>query len=86
MAHRYRNDLQAGLPGFDSQQGRRFFATPQSPDQLWGPLSFLCNGSRGSFAGYKVAGVRSLTTRVHIEYWSYTAAPQCVLMPLCLIN
>jgi hypothetical protein len=35
-----------GLDGWGSIPGRakRFFSTPQHPDQLWGPPSLLLNG------------------------------------------
>jgi hypothetical protein len=41
--------LQTGWREFDSQQRQRFLLYPLSPDQLWGPLSLLLNGHRGSF-------------------------------------
>jgi hypothetical protein len=35
--------LWAGRPGFESRQGQEIFSSPQSPDRLWGPPSFLSN-------------------------------------------
>jgi hypothetical protein len=34
--------LQIGRPGFDSWRGK-FFSSPQRPDRLWGPTSFLAH-------------------------------------------
>jgi hypothetical protein len=39
----YRLDGRCLIPG----KGKRFFSTPQHPDQLWGSLSLLSNGSGG---------------------------------------
>jgi hypothetical protein len=36
----YRLDSQGLIPG----TGKRFFSTPQHPDQLWSPPSFLSKG------------------------------------------
>jgi hypothetical protein len=45
--------------------GKRFFSTSQRSDPLWGPSSFLTNGSRGLFPrGLSVRGVM-LTTHLH---------------------
>jgi hypothetical protein len=41
--------LLSSIPG-----GARFFSSPQRPDRLWGPRSFVSNGYRGFFG--KTAG------------------------------
>jgi hypothetical protein len=38
--------LRAGQLGFDPRQGKRFLSSPQRPDLLCGPSSFLSNGYR----------------------------------------
>jgi hypothetical protein len=48
-------DGQGSLPG----RSKKFFSTPQRPDQLWGPPSLLCNGYQGSFPEGKAAGAWS---------------------------
>jgi hypothetical protein len=34
--------------GLISRKGKRFFSTPQHPDQPWGPSSFLSKGHGGA--------------------------------------
>jgi hypothetical protein len=40
---RYSDGLWAGRSGFDSRLELQYFFTPQRPDRLWGPPSFLSN-------------------------------------------
>jgi hypothetical protein len=40
-------------PGFDSQQGKRFFCSPNFPGRVWDPPVFLSNGQHCSFPGVK---------------------------------
>jgi len=47
--------LQAGRPGFDSQQGRDFFPSPQ-PYRVWGPPGHMSIRHWVSFLGDKAAG------------------------------
>jgi hypothetical protein len=43
---------------FDYSRGKKYFSTPQSPNLLWGSLSLIPNGFRGSFReGKAVWGV-----------------------------
>jgi hypothetical protein len=48
---RYYNDWATGRYAFESRWGRIFFFSPKRPNGLWGPLTFLCKGCRGSFMG-----------------------------------
>jgi hypothetical protein len=58
IAKGYRLDGRGSVPG----KGKRFFSTPQSPDQIWGagsgfhPVSYRM-GTLGSFPRGKAAGV-----------------------------
>jgi hypothetical protein len=45
IAMGYGVDAQVSITG----RGKRFFSTPQRPDQLWGPDSLLSNGYLGLF-------------------------------------
>jgi hypothetical protein len=51
---RFNDQLRAGRPGFDSQQGKEFFSSSQRPARLRSPPSLLFNGYRGSCPGSKV--------------------------------
>jgi hypothetical protein len=48
------NDREVGVR---SLVEARIFSSPNHPDRIWDPPSFLSNGYRGSFAGGKAAGV-----------------------------
>jgi hypothetical protein len=81
--------------GLDSQglitsTGKRFFSSPQCPDWLWGPQSFLSNGYEGSFPRDKAARIwRWPLTSIYCQgqkWWSYTSAPPYIFMVQCLIN
>jgi hypothetical protein len=41
------------VQGSNPGQGKRFFSSPECPDQLWGLLSFLINGYYGSLTEVK---------------------------------
>jgi hypothetical protein len=45
------------IQGLILGRGQRVFSSPNHPDQLWGPPSFLFNGYRGSFPGGKAVRV-----------------------------
>jgi len=41
------------VQGLNSCQSKRFFSSPEYPDQLWGPFSLLFNGYLGSLPEVK---------------------------------
>ena len=58
-------------------RGKRFFFSLKRLNLLWGPLSLLFNGYRGSFLGIKQPGREvdhslPFSAKVNNE-WSYTA-------------
>jgi hypothetical protein len=81
-----------GLNGCGSNAGRgkRFFCTPHSPNQLWGPPSFLSNYTAGFFLAGKAAVTWSWplsTTKYRDQkWWSYTSTLQYVFIAWCLIK
>jgi hypothetical protein len=62
IAMSYKLDSQVLIPG----RGKRFFCTPEHPDQLWGPHSLLYNEYQQLFPqGYSGRGMK-LTTHLHL--------------------
>jgi hypothetical protein len=76
--------LQAGQPGFDSQQrqGRDFFSSPPRLDRQWGPHSLPSNGYQGLSPGGKADGHEadhSPPSNVEVKNaWRYTSTPPYV--------
>jgi len=53
------------IAGSDPIRSKRFSSCPKCPDWLWGPLSLLFIGYRGSFLGVKQAGCKVDHTSVY---------------------
>jgi hypothetical protein len=59
IAMGYRLESRDLIPG----RGKRFFSSPQHPDQFWGPYPM---GTTGSIPGNKAAGSMELTIHLHL--------------------
>jgi len=78
--------LRAGRPGFDSRQLLGFFFfSPLSLYRLWGLLTLLSNGYRGSFPG-READHTSLSSAEVKNIWSYTSTSPYVLIAWYLVK
>jgi hypothetical protein len=64
----YNKLLLSGQPGFDFRQGQKgfFFFSPQRPDELQGPPSFLVNAYRGLFPREEIVRVMKPNFHLHL--------------------
>jgi hypothetical protein len=78
----YMLDRLGSIPGRD----KRYFSSPQCPDQLWGPPTLLSNGYWGLFFGWSMRLTTHLNLLLRLRMVELYLHCTYNFMTWCLIN
>jgi hypothetical protein len=78
---RYGYKLEAGQPGFDSDQRKDIFSSSHCPERLWGQPSLISKDIEGYFLGVNPLGGGAVAQK--ISRWLPTAAARVRFREAC---